>query len=174
MAAVSRRDLDEFLTRSADVLAGPGPAPAACAWCAHPLDDASPSGDFCGERCAADWRAGLDRDPDERCACRTCDPEWWADVADPAFTAAARALADAVLTTEHGVPVSRLRLDETGALVSDAERPAALREPVGRAGAALRDLSTDLPPASLAFWEHHLRLAHPTSVVRVSGVTLAS
>lgn len=140
VSPVSRRDLDEFLGRADEVLAEPDPAPAACAWCAHPLDDASPSGDFCGERCASDWRAGLDRDPDERCACRACDPEWWADVADPALTAAARTLVDAALTTERGVfqryylGIDALHTWRTERLAADTH-------------ADLQDLSTDLPPA---------------------------
>lgn len=70
---------DEFLERSAAMLAEPAAVPAAlsaCAWCSHPLDDTSPSGEFCGERCAAYWRAGCDWDPEERCVCRVCAPQW--------------------------------------------------------------------------------------------------
>lgn len=71
---MSRTDVDDFLDRSAAVLAEPDPL-ATCAWCAHPLDETSPSGEFCKEGCAASWRAGLDWFPEERCACRTCDPD---------------------------------------------------------------------------------------------------
>ena len=73
---MSRSDVDDFLSRSAEVL--DAPVPTACAWCTHPLDETSPSGDFCGQDCAAYWRAGLDWTPEEKCGCRVCDPEWHA------------------------------------------------------------------------------------------------
>jgi hypothetical protein len=69
---------DAFLDRSAAVLAEPEPL-TACAWCSHPLDAGSPSGEFCGEQCAAYWRSGADWSPGERCVCQTCDPEAYAE-----------------------------------------------------------------------------------------------
>lgn len=93
-----RRDVDEFLDRSETLLTEPESL-AACAWCSHPLDDASPSKDFCGEHCAHNWRTGLDWFPEERCACLTCDPDGahhrprtdplrtaWIDVSTPLTT----------------------------------------------------------------------------------------